>query len=275
MVAFSTFMAEPTGGSTREPGRFEYRLATRGLRRGNDRSVLPQPAAPDARAVLCGRWNNLVCPGLQRWMAALPHVAPGRILQQHASSRRWAGASGAAHVGAAGHGARGLVRPSSPVPILLSARSRNLASMPTRMLLAALYVALPNAREIHLVATNTQWHLALTAALVAFACSPQTWRGRLFDVVVLAVAALTGPYCIVLAPVVLLFWWVRRQPWSLVVFALVSAVACVQIAVLTHSTLTGFRVRWGRRRTVFCACWAVMSSPAHWWAAIPLPAWRP
>jgi hypothetical protein len=130
----------------------------------------------------------------------------------------------------------GLFAQALPVPILLSARSRNLASLPTRMLLAALYVALPNAREIHLVATNTQWHLALTAALVAFACSPQTWRGRLFDIVVLLVASLTGPYCIVLAPVVLLFWWARRQPWSLVVFALVSAVACAQIAVLTHST---------------------------------------
>ena len=129
----------------------------------------------------------------------------------------------------------GLFAQALPVPILLSARSRNWASLPTRMLLAALYVALPNAREIHLVATNSQWHMALTAAVVAFACSPLTWRGRLFDIVVLMVAALTGPYCIVLAPVVLLFWWARRQPWSLVVFALVSAAACLQIVVLTNS----------------------------------------
>ena len=83
----------------------------------------------------------------------------------------------------------GLFAQALPVPILLSARSRNWASLPTRMLLAALYVALPNAREIHLVATNSQWHMALTAALTAFACSPLTWRGRLFDIVVLTVAA--------------------------------------------------------------------------------------
>jgi hypothetical protein len=130
----------------------------------------------------------------------------------------------------------GLFAQALPVPILLSARSRNWAPLPTRMLLAALYVALPNAREIHLVATNSQWHMALTAALTAFACSPLTWRGRVFDIVVLTVACLTGPFCIVLAPVVLLFWWARRQPWSLVVLALVSAAALVQIVVLTNST---------------------------------------
>ena len=37
----------------------------------------------------------------------------------------------------------GMTGQALPVPILLSPRSRNLASLPTRMLLAALYVALP------------------------------------------------------------------------------------------------------------------------------------
>ncbi len=59
----------------------------------------------------------------------------------------------------------GLLVQGLPVPILLSSRLRNWGSLPMRMLLAAIYIALPNTREIHLVATNTQWHLALTAAL--------------------------------------------------------------------------------------------------------------
>ena len=130
----------------------------------------------------------------------------------------------------------GLVVQGLPVPILLSSRLRNWGSLPTRMLLAAIYIALPNTREIHVVATNTQWHLALAAALVAFAGSPLTWRGRLFDVALLLLAAFTGPYCILLAPMVLLFWWLRRQPWTAVVFALTGIAACTQIALLLLGT---------------------------------------
>lgn len=126
----------------------------------------------------------------------------------------------------------GMLIQSLPVPILLSSRCRNWAPLPTRMLLAIIYVAIPNAREIHVVLTNTQWHLALAAALVAFASSPRTWRGRLFDGVLLLVAALSGPFSIILAPMVLLFWWLRRQRWSLAVFALTSICGFTQIVVL-------------------------------------------
>jgi hypothetical protein len=122
-----------------------------------------------------------------------------------------------------------------PVPILLSSRCRNWATLPTRMLLAFLYVALPSSREIHIVLTNAQWHLALAAALVAFASSPRTWRGRLFDTVLLLVAAFTGPYSIVLAPLALGFWWVRRQPWTLAVFALTGLAALTQILLVMHT----------------------------------------
>jgi hypothetical protein len=130
----------------------------------------------------------------------------------------------------------GLLVQGLPVPILLSSRLRNWASLPTRMLLAAIYIALPNAREIHVVATNTQWHLALAAALVAFASSPVTWRGRLFDVALLLLASFTGPYCILLAPMVLLFWSLRRRPWTAVVCTLIGSAACTQIALLLLST---------------------------------------
>jgi hypothetical protein len=130
----------------------------------------------------------------------------------------------------------GMLVQGLPVPLLLSERLRNWASLPTRMLLAAIYVALPNAREIHIVATNAQWHLALAAALVAFASSPQTWRGRVFDIALMLAAGLSGPFCIVLTPVILLFWWLRRQSWSLIIFALTGLGACTQIALLVRST---------------------------------------
>ncbi len=130
----------------------------------------------------------------------------------------------------------GLLIQGLPVPILLSPRSRNWGGLRFRLLLCALYIALPNTREIHVVATNAQWHLALAALLLAFASAPRTWRGYVVDVVVQLTAALSGPFCIVLAPLVLIFWWVRRQPWSLAMGALVTMGAATQVAVLLNST---------------------------------------
>jgi hypothetical protein len=129
----------------------------------------------------------------------------------------------------------GLLIQALPVPILLSTRCSNWASLPTRLLLAAIYVALPSSREILLVLTNAQWHMALAAALLAFAAAPRTWHGRLCDGVFLLIAGLTGPYCIILAPVVLLYWWLRRQSWTLAIFALTSLTATLQIWSLLHS----------------------------------------
>jgi hypothetical protein len=126
-----------------------------------------------------------------------------------------------------------------PVPILLSPRCRNWASLSTRLGLAAVYLALPNP-EIHVVLTNSQWHLAVAAALVAFADSPRTWVGRAFDAVILLVSALSGPFGIILAPMALLFWWLRRQPWSLAAFALITLGSCPQLVLLLHG---GPRIR--------------------------------
>jgi hypothetical protein len=131
----------------------------------------------------------------------------------------------------------GLLIQALPVPILLSPRLRNWAPLPTRLLLAAIYVAMPNTREILIVATNTQWHLALAALLLTLADSPRTWLGRVFDIAVILAAAFSGPFCILLAPIALLFWWLRRQPWSLSISVLVSLAACIQIGLLLHNTL--------------------------------------
>jgi len=122
-----------------------------------------------------------------------------------------------------------------PVTILLSPRSRDWGPLPLRLLFAAVYVAIPNSREIHVVLTNSQWHLALAEVLLAFAASPLSWRGRLFDGSLFLLAGFCGPFGIALAPLVLLFWWLRRRPWSLVIFCLLSVGAVTQIVVLLHS----------------------------------------
>jgi hypothetical protein len=129
----------------------------------------------------------------------------------------------------------GLLVQALPVPILLSSRCRNWAPLPMRLAFAAAYVAIPNATEVHVVLTNSQWHLALALALLAFATTPTTWFGRLFDIGVLLLGALSGPFALMLIPLVCIFWWFRRQRWSLLVLGLLSAGTLVQLfIVLRH-----------------------------------------
>ena len=59
-----------------------------------------------------------------------------------------------------------------PVTALLSRRCAPWGPLPVRMAMAALYIAIPDAPEIHVVLTNAMWHLALLQALLAFSASP-------------------------------------------------------------------------------------------------------
>ena len=63
-----------------------------------------------------------------------------------------------------------------------------------RMAFAAAYVGIPNAHEIHVVCTNSQWHLAVVLGLLAFATTPRGVAGRIFDIVVVVLGAVSGPY---------------------------------------------------------------------------------
>jgi hypothetical protein len=129
----------------------------------------------------------------------------------------------------------GLLVQALPVPILLSSRCRNWATLPMRLAYAAVYLAIPNAAEVHVVLTNSQWHLAFALALLAFATPPATWFGRVFDTGILLLGALSGPFALLLMPLVCVFWWFRRQRWSLVVLGLLAAGTLVQmLAVLRH-----------------------------------------
>ena len=128
----------------------------------------------------------------------------------------------------------GLLVQALPVVILLSSRCRRLAPLTTRAFLAALYIALPNVHEIHVVLTNTMWHLALAALLLALATPPETTPGRISDIAITLLAALSGPFSIILAPIAFAFWWFRRQTWSLFLTALLTFGAAVQVFTLTH-----------------------------------------
>ena len=128
----------------------------------------------------------------------------------------------------------GLVLQALPVPVLLSSRCERWAPLSLRMAFAAAYVGMPNAHEIHVVCTNSQWHLAVVLGLLAFATTPRSVAGKIFDIVVVALGAVSGPYAIVLLPLLAVFWFARRQRWTAFLFGILAAGAVVQAISLLH-----------------------------------------
>jgi len=63
-----------------------------------------------------------------------------------------------------------------PVTALLSRRCAPWGPLRLRFLMAVLYLAIPDAPEIHIVLTNAMWHLAVLQALLAFSLPPLSWR---------------------------------------------------------------------------------------------------
>ncbi len=133
----------------------------------------------------------------------------------------------------------GLLIQALPVTLLLSARCRSWGPLFLRCVFAVIYVVLPNSREVHVVLTNAQWHLALALALIAFAAPPASWGGRLFDVLLFAIGSVSGPFCIVLIPLMLFYGWMRRKSWSIVLAGLAAPGALLQIGlIVTHARST-------------------------------------
>jgi hypothetical protein len=129
-----------------------------------------------------------------------------------------------------------------PVNILLSPRCAAYGSFPTRLLAAAIYLAIPNSNEVFVTITNAQFHLALVACLLAFARAPATWLGRIFDVAVFIVSGLTGPFCLILFPLVVAFWWLRRGRWLITVISVLATTSIIQLNELLHTGEVARRV---------------------------------
>jgi hypothetical protein len=128
----------------------------------------------------------------------------------------------------------GLLVQALPIPILLSKRCRNWAPLTFRLLFAAVYIAIPDAHEVHVFCTNSQWHFAVVEVLLAFASAPRSRPGRVFDVTIFALAIVCGPFALVLLPLLLVFWWIRRQRWSLILFSILATGCLLSLAWLRH-----------------------------------------
>jgi hypothetical protein len=119
-----------------------------------------------------------------------------------------------------------------PVPVLLSGRLSNWGSLRFRGVLAVVYLVMPNCSELNVTVTEAQWHLALVACLLVLAEVPGSAAGRLFDVAILVLCGLTGPFCILLLPVAVMFLALRKDARRWVSVAILSCALAIQIHAL-------------------------------------------
>lgn len=127
-----------------------------------------------------------------------------------------------------------------PIFYLLSRRlARYLPNPGVRVLAAALYVAVPNSYETYVNLTNSQWSLGFTALLILLADRPANRWVQRGELAVLALFALTGPFCIVLLPCAALNLYEKRRDtakgWWIAQTAVLAAGAAVQVATMLSS----------------------------------------
>lgn len=122
------------------------------------------------------------------------------------------------------------------VLFILSPRFRAvIPSVKWRIAAAAVYLVTPHSAEVFVNVTNSQWHLAFLCFLIILAPKSQGRFGRIFDLCVFAVSAVSGPVCILLMPIIFLKYFYRREKELLLPGALLLAGAAVQLyGLFTH-----------------------------------------
>ncbi len=123
-----------------------------------------------------------------------------------------------------------------PINVITSARCRSWAPLNARILMALAYVAMPNSSELNASITDAPWHLALLAALVALAVPSARKIWKVFDVGVVLLSGLTGPFCLALLPIAVAIWFLRRRRWHLVLGGLLAVCCAVQLSAFTTAT---------------------------------------
>lgn len=129
-----------------------------------------------------------------------------------------------------------LVFQSLPVLLITSSRFATLIpSFAVRLLIAFLYVGVTNSPEVHATVTNIQWYLSLMSSLIIIAQPSPAIAWQIFDVCIVVLTALTGPFAIFLLPIAVLKWRFRREKWLLPIIAILTSGAVIQVAVLAFA----------------------------------------
>lgn len=134
----------------------------------------------------------------------------------------------------------GLAFQIAPILFFMSSRCRPLLpSLWWRGALCAVYLLMPST-ELNVDIASAQFHLVILATLVLIAPPSPRWWWRAFDVATVALCALTGAFVFVLAPIGLLWWWLRRWRWSALLTAILVAGVAAQVCAMVLAPRTEY-----------------------------------
>lgn len=119
-----------------------------------------------------------------------------------------------------------------PAALIVSPRFRRLVpDFRIRVLLALLYLGIPNSFEVNVNITNSMPHLGVLAAMIVLADPNRRFGWRAFDIFWVTLAGLSGPFSIALAPVAFFRWVTDRSTWWRLAL-LIVVLACATIQAL-------------------------------------------
>ena len=110
---------------------------------------------------------------------------------------------------------------------------RLLPDLPARLFAVFIYLALPHSYETHANLTNVQWHLALLSCLIITAVPSEKKVWKIFDYAVIAISAVSGPFCLLLFPVAVIKYWFEKDKRTLILLAILSIGCVIQGISLT------------------------------------------
>jgi hypothetical protein len=148
----------------------------------------------------------------------------------------------------------GLLVQIAPVIFFLSPRFRALVpSLWVRIALSAVYLLMPTT-ELNVTLTNAPFHLAVLATLVILAPEARGWGWRAFDVAVIALTAVTGPFVYVLLPIAVVWWLLRRRRETLLLIALLVLGLGAQLYAETQTPRAAYPLGANLRDLVLLLC---------------------
>lgn len=107
-----------------------------------------------------------------------------------------------------------------PVHLIISSRfAAAISSFGIRLLLAFLYLAMPNGFAIHGNIATIHWHLALLACLVVLAQPSKSPGWRVFDLGVVLLSALSGSFAVLFILFAFLYWRLCPHRWLVVLIS--------------------------------------------------------
>jgi len=145
-------------------------------------------------------------------------------------------------------------------PAVLICSSRFAHVLPDRrlrILVALLYLAVPNSWTTISSLAHTHYHLAALACFVLLAQPAGRLFWRIFDVLVLLLSGLSGPFAIFLTPIAAAAWWRDRSRWRLAHVLILALTAATQLLtiVLAGTGTQGARPALGASISGFFSVW--------------------